>query len=65
MPQKLKKFKKLLEPEYIGDGLYLTDNSFNVIVSVNNHLNGVAYIDTDHIDRVINYLERVKKRLEQ
>jgi len=53
---------KLIEPEHIGDGLYMKDNGWNVAIAVNHHENNVAYIDIHDIDTAIQYLERVKER---
>ena len=54
----------LVQPEHVGDGLYLTDEGYNIAISANHHLNKVAYIDTNDIERVIDYLNQVKKRIE-
>ena len=53
----------LIEPQHIGDGLYMLDKGWNVAISVNRHMNEVAFIDISDIDRVIAYLEKVKERL--
>jgi len=53
----------LIPPEHIGNGLYVMDNGYYVVIAVNHHKNAVAYIDINDIDRAIDYLTRVKKRL--
>jgi hypothetical protein len=55
--------KELVPVEYIGDGLYIKDNGFNVAIAINDHRNEVAYIDMDDIDKAIEYLQKVKERL--
>lgn len=51
---------ELVPPEYIGDGLYIIDHGYNVAIAVNDHRNEVAFIDVDDIDKVIQYLQKVK-----
>lgn len=55
--------KKLIKQEHIGDGLYMKDIGSSIVIAVNHHENNVAWIDISDIDRAINYLNRVKKRL--
>jgi hypothetical protein len=50
----------LIPPAHVGDGLYLVDYGYNVAIAVNHHTNEVAYIDAEHIDNVISYLQKVK-----
>lgn len=54
----------LIEPAYIGDGLYMRDNTWNVAIAVNHHKNEIAYIDISDIDKAIDYLQKVKERVE-
>lgn len=54
---------KLVPKEHIGDGLYLEDIGYAVNIAVNHHENTVAVIDIGDIDRFIQYLNEVKKRL--
>jgi hypothetical protein len=56
---------KLIEPEHIGDGLYMRDNGWNIAIAVNHHENEVAFIDSRNIDTAIIYLTRVRERLNQ
>lgn len=55
----------LIPPQHIGDGLYMKDNGWNVAIAVNHHENNVAYIDMNDIDTAIDYLKRVKQRIER
>ncbi len=52
-----------INPEHVGDGLYLIDLGYAVEIAVNDHRNVVAAIDIDHIDNVINYLQKVKNKI--
>lgn len=52
----------LIPPEHIGDGLYMKDGGWNVIIAVNHHNNDIASIDINDIDRAIDYLTRIKNR---
>jgi len=54
---------ELINPEHIGDGLYMEDNDWNVAIAVNHHKNYVAFIDINDIDTAINYLKKVKQRI--
>jgi hypothetical protein len=54
---------ELIKPEYIGDGLYMKDGGYQVAIAVNHHTNDVAFIDMHDIDRAINYLQKVKERI--
>ena len=53
----------LIPPEHIGDGLYMVDNGYYIGIALNDHKHEVANIDINDIDRAIDYLTRVKKRL--
>lgn len=55
--------EQLIEPAHIGDGLYFLDKGYSVDIAVNHHLNTVAVLDYSDIDRAIQYLQEVKKRL--
>lgn len=54
---------EVVPPTHIGDGLYMIDHGYNVAIAVNHYTNEVAYIDAEHIDRAIRYLQRVKENL--
>lgn len=54
--------KSLIEPSHIGDGLYFVDEDWYVGIAVNHHNNEVAALDIEHIDRAIEYLQKVKER---
>lgn len=55
--------EKLVDPVHIGDGLYFLDRGWCVDIAVNHHTNTVAVLDTMDIDRAIQYLLEVKKRI--
>lgn len=54
----------LIPAEYMGDGLYMIDKGYNIAVAVNDHRNEVAFIDVEDIDRAIQYLQKVKERID-
>jgi hypothetical protein len=55
----------LILPEHIGDGLYMQDNGYEVLIALNHHENTVASLDIENLDRAIIYLEKVKQRLDK
>lgn len=55
--------KDLIEPEHIGDGLYMKDTGYSIEIAVNHHNNTVAAIDIGDIDVAIKYLQKVKNKL--
>lgn len=56
---------KLLEPEHIGDGLYMKDGGWQIAIAVNHHTNDVAFIDMNHVDAAIKYLTRFQERVKK
>jgi hypothetical protein len=57
--------KKLIEPSHIGDGLYFTDADWEIVISVNHHENYVATLSIENLDKAIEYLLKVKQRIEK
>jgi len=55
----------MIEPKHIGDGLYFTDSGYYIEISVNHHNNVVAALDISDLNTAIDYLQRVKERLER
>lgn len=53
----------LIPPSHIGDGLYFTDNGYEVQIAVNHHKNTIAVLDMYYIQSAIDYLTRVQKRI--
>lgn len=53
----------LIPPEHMGDGLYIIDKGHSVAIAVNDHRNEVAYLEVDNIDKTIEYLQKVKERM--
>jgi len=47
---------------YIGDGLFMRDNGWNVAIAVNHHENEVAFIDKNDINVAIDYLTQAKNK---
>lgn len=56
---------KLIEPKYIGDGIYFIDNGCDVHIAVNSAKNVVAYLDSQDVDKAIEYLRQVQHRMNQ
>ena len=50
--------KKVLQPEYIGDGVYVHDEGFRLALAVNNHNNIVIYMEKYEILAFINYAKK-------
>lgn len=55
----------LIPPSHIGDGLYFTDNEYEVQIAINHHNNTVAVLDMNDIQSAIDYLTKVKERIEK
>lgn len=54
----------VIPPSHIGDGLYFTDNGYEVQIAVNHHENTVACLDMNDIQSAIDYLTKVQKRIQ-
>jgi hypothetical protein len=56
--------KNLIKPSHIGDGLYFLDKEYCIEIAVNHHLNTVAVLDINDLDKAIEYLQKVKTKEE-
>jgi len=52
--------KPLLEPRYLGDGVYVHDEGWAISLAVNHHDNKVIYMGTMEILSLIKYAKEVK-----
>lgn len=53
----------LIPPVHIGDGLYFIDKDHQVEIAIYTHNNVVAYLDIEDVQRAIDYLTKVQKRI--
>jgi hypothetical protein len=53
MPEKL-----LLPPDHLGDGVYVHDGGYELILAVNHHNNKVIHMEKHVIEAFINYAKR-------
>ena len=56
MPEK----RKLLEPEYLGDAVYVHDQGSQLALAVNHHENKVIYLEPEIIKALISYAKRAQ-----
>lgn len=56
--------KELIPAQHIGDGLYFTDEGYGINIAVNDHRNSVAWLDMQDISAAIEYLQKVKERIQ-
>lgn len=47
--------------QYIGDGVYVRFDGYNIHIAVNDHNNEVVVMEPDVIKRFIEYTERINK----
>ena len=53
---------KIGEQKYLGDGLYVSFDGFQIAIRVNNHANPpVAYMDSNVMDAMVNYINEIKE----
>lgn len=48
----------LLPPQYLGDGVYIHDEGFRIVLAVNHHDNKVVYMEKSEIENFIEYVNR-------
>ena len=48
-----------LEPRHLGDGIYIHDESWRIVLAVNRHDNKVIYMTTSEILGLIAYAKEV------
>lgn len=52
--------RKLLEPSHLGDGVYVHDEGYRIVIAVNHHNNKVVYMEENEILGLIEYAKRAK-----
>ena len=50
------------ENKYLGDGLYVSFDGYQVAIAVNHHENKVAYLDNTVMDNLVEYIKEIKKK---
>ena len=50
--------EKPLEPEHLGDGVYIHDRGYAIELAVNHHNNIVVYMEKNEILGLIRYAKR-------
>lgn len=53
--------EQLIEPRYLGDGVYASFDGYHVNLAVNHHENHVVALEPEVIDSLNKYFEDVKK----
>ena len=52
--------RELLKPDYIGDGVYVHDEGYQLVLAVNYHDNKVLYLEKDVLEALIRYAKRAE-----
>jgi len=52
--------RELLKPDYLGDGVYVHDEGYQLALAVNHHENKVVYLDDVTLRSLINYAKRAE-----
>lgn len=52
--------KEPLAPSHIGDGVYVHDEGYQLVLAVNHHENKVIYLDRDVLEALIAYAKRAE-----
>ena len=55
----------IIPPEHIGYGFYMIDKEYCVEIGINHPKDTVGSIDINDLDRAINYLNKVKQRINE
>lgn len=50
--------KELLKPDYLGDGVYIHDEGYGIVLAVNHHENKVISMNEYEIKNFIEYVKR-------
>lgn len=50
--------RELLKPDYLGEGIYVHDESHGLQIAVNHHENKVAYLEPSVIIGLVKYAQR-------
>jgi len=52
--------RELLQPDYIGDGVYVHDKGYQLVLALNHHDNKVVYLEKEVLEALIRYAKRAK-----
>lgn len=47
--------KEPLKPRYLGDGVYVHDQGFHLILAVNDHNNKVVYLEKEVVESLVQF----------
>ena len=50
--------KELLKPEHLGDGVYIHDEGYRIVLAVNHHENKVISMEEHEIKAFIEYVKK-------
>ncbi len=50
--------KELVPPDYLGDGVYVHDGGYELILAVNHHDNKVIHMDKHVVEAFVRYAKR-------
>lgn len=54
--------KPLIEPKYLGDGVYASFDGYHIWLAVNNHLNKVVALDPSVYARLVQYAKQIYRQ---
>jgi len=52
--------RELLKPDYIGDGVYIHDEGYHLVLAVNHHTNKVVSLEKGVLEALIRYAKRAE-----
>jgi len=52
--------REILKPDYIGDGVYVHDEGYQLALAVDHHTNKVLYLEKDVLEALIRYAKRAE-----
>jgi len=52
--------REILEPEHLGDGVYIHDEGYRIVLAVNHHRNKVICMEKNEIENFIEYCKRTE-----
>ena len=52
--------KELLKPDHLGDGVYIHDEGFQLVLAVNHHENKVVCLEKSVLEALIRYAKRAE-----
>jgi len=52
--------REILEPSYLGDGVYIHDEGYELVLAVNHHENKVITLEPSVIEALVRYAKRAE-----